>query len=333
VIKGVEDADAGFASLKEAIAKSFKDHQGVTIFASLGGDIGVNYAYLDRDKETREYLDPDAEAQNFIDKIPPNVKETMTEIMAKGCLSVVPTRNVMLGMDTSLNAEGEIKTAAEEKRRPNITTVDPQTFQNLSLSTRFAMTMNMAERMKIPQEKLDMVLKALSESGSDATKTALARKNFNGVAEEDIKSVFKEAGIEFANHLPRGYAVASHVLKAHETGEGGYVTKSFVTQPASPYPPNVEAVKEARANYYVEIADAIKAFESPEKKVEAPVAGAEAEKAPAADPAPATAPEVESTAPAQEAVADLEETDIDEADIDDLLADHVMDDPDADMKI
>ena len=320
VLKGIGEEDNAMGKLRDALAAGFKSDGNVTIFAASDNGVGSIYYYLGGERTADGYKmnDPEARATELMADLKPEVVETLKDTMLNGVISVVPTTSVNVGKQTAELAVKAIAEAEEKGVRTSISTVDPATFESPSLGRRVAMALSVQDSNAIPKEKADSFRAALLADASETVKEKFHTSGWQDVPDEVIRKTFEAAGFTLPDHGTTGYAVSSYVLNPYDEGDDKFISKTYNTRMATPYPA-VEALKDVRQEYFSEVSDALKDF--PEKGVAKEVAK-EVAKA-----------DVKTEA---EAKADAD-PEMDENDIDDILnsvaGDNGLDDPDSDMQI
>lgn len=326
VLKDIESGDDGMKQFRQAIVDGFNSDGNVTIFASSDKGLGMSYYYLGGKvvEGVFQTNDPEEQADSLIEDMQPEVLETLKDTFANGVVSVVPTKSINVGRQTAELAVKAIEEAKEAGKRPNISTVDPASFETPGLGSRVAISLAMKGNNEIPKEKADAFREAFLAVANDKAKEALHSTGWHAVPNSAIEATFESVGMNIQEVNAPGWAMSSFVLNPYEEGEDMFISKIFTTRMATPYP-MVEAMKEARQGYFTEIQDALKDF--PEMGMKKEKEGTEGPEGKAEKPDKEAAPKAEAP----------EEPEMDESSIDDLLnsvaGDEGLDDPDSEMQI
>lgn len=190
------------------------------------------------------------------------------DMLANTGISVVPAESFRIGAETAEAVATTLKEASENKTNAMISTVDPRSWKLAGLGVRLSHAIAGAKyRNELSQDREDLLVDRFmafaAESGVPENQMdAFTSRGWSGLSNDTVKRFMESGGVELQGHGRddgTGWSTECLLLKGFaDQGDRApdLVIKSFQTQGTTAYPP-VQAFKEVRKGYYVEMVDAI----------------------------------------------------------------------------
>jgi hypothetical protein len=249
-----------FDEFEKGILDALSAEKGVMLYAMDDGEVSESLYTLGgkKDGDTFVYADPAERTAEIMDSLA-GVKDVIEATLAGSGFSIVPVRSYMVGGDTAVNMEIEVNEAAENGRRPNISTIDPLSFNVPTIGQRVQFAINATGDNAMAEGAAEKLKAAFLDYADDADKEKFLEGGWGSMSNDTLSKFFEAHGAPLAKHPAKGWSTQAMLeIRPFDNMDLGLAVKSFALSGAAPYPA-VEACKEARAAFYSEMKDAAEA--------------------------------------------------------------------------